>query len=144
MRRRGGRKRAIGTRAPMLVPMMPNDRWSLDYVADQLTDGRRFHILTAVDDCTREGLALLADTSLSGIRVAQVLDRLRIERSKPRMVVSDNGSELTNWQRHSGMGRPRPSRIAIPFRWRHRRVPQLGDVTYQSCLICIVICPARD
>src|SRR5213076_2232531 len=48
VRRRGGRKRAIGTRAPMMVPMTPNDRWSLDFVSDQLTDGRRFHILTVV------------------------------------------------------------------------------------------------
>ncbi|WP_342734582.1 IS3 family transposase [Bradyrhizobium sp. B117] len=96
VRRRGGRKRAIGTRAPMLVPMTPNDRWSLDFVSDQLTDGRRFRILTVVDDCTRECLALLADTSLSGVRVARELDRLMIERGKPRMVVSDNGSELTS------------------------------------------------
>ena len=66
VRRRGGRKRAIGTRAPMLVPAAPNDRWSLDFVSDQLTDGRRFRILTVVDDCTRECLALVADTSLSG------------------------------------------------------------------------------
>src|SRR6478735_9032961 len=57
VRRRGGRKRAIGTRAPMTVPMAPNDRWSLDFVSDQLTDGRRFRILTVVDDCTRECLA---------------------------------------------------------------------------------------
>ena len=70
VRRRGGRKRAIGTRAPMLTPMMPNERWSLDFVSDQLTDGRRFRILTIVDDCTRECLALVADTSLSGVRVA--------------------------------------------------------------------------
>ncbi len=76
VRRRGGRKRAIGTRAPMLVPMAPNDRWSLDFVSDQLTDGRRIRILTIVDDCTRECLALVADTSLSGIRVARELDRL--------------------------------------------------------------------
>jgi putative transposase len=96
VRRRGGRKRAVGTRAPMLVPMTPNDRWSLDFVSDQLTDGRRFRILTVVDDCTRECLALVADTSLSGVRVARELDRLMIERGKPRMVVSDNGSELTS------------------------------------------------
>lgn len=56
VRRRGGRKRAIGTRAPMLVPMAPNERWSLDFVSDQLTCGRRFRILTIVDDCTRECL----------------------------------------------------------------------------------------
>ena len=80
----------------MVVPMAPNDRWSLDFVSDQLTDGRRFRILTVVDDCTRECLALVADTSLSGIRVARELDRLMIERGKPKMVVSDNGSELTS------------------------------------------------
>jgi len=96
VRRRGGRKRAIGTRAPMLVPAKPNERWSLDFVSDQLTSGRRFRILTVVDDCTRECLALVADTSLSGIRVARELDRLTIERGKPKMVVSDNGSEFTS------------------------------------------------
>jgi len=96
VRRRGGRKRAIGTRAPMMVPVAPNDRWSLDFVSDQFTDGRRFRILTVVDDCTRECLALVADTSLSGARVARELDRLMIERGKPKMVVSDNGSELTS------------------------------------------------
>ena len=96
VRRRSGRKRAIGTRAPMMVPKAPNDRWSLDFVSDQLTCGRRFRILTVVDDCTRECLALVADTSLSGIRVGRELDRLMIERGKPKMVVSDNGSELTS------------------------------------------------
>jgi putative transposase len=71
VRRRGGRKRAIGTRAPMMIPLAPNERWSLDFVSDQLTDGRRFRILAIVDDCTRECLALVADTSLSGFRVAR-------------------------------------------------------------------------
>jgi transposase InsO family protein len=71
-------------------------RWSLDFVSDQLTDGRRFRILAIVDDCTRECLALAADTSLSGVRVAGELDRLMIERDKPKMIVSDNGSELTS------------------------------------------------
>ncbi|RHZ90726.1 transposase, partial [Rhodopseudomonas palustris] len=89
VRRRGGRKRALGTRAPMIVPVLPNDRWSLDFVSDQMTDGRRFRILTVVDDCTRECLALVVDTSLSGARVARELDRLVAERGKPKMVVSD-------------------------------------------------------
>ncbi len=66
VRRRGGRKRAMGTRAPIAIPLAPNDRWSLDFVSDQLLDGRRFRILTVVDDCTRECLTLVADTSLSG------------------------------------------------------------------------------
>jgi putative transposase len=96
VRRRGGRKRAIGTRAPMLVPLRPNERWSLDFVSDQLTDGRRFRILAVVDDCTRECLALVADTSLSGLRVARELDRLVIGRGRPKMMVSDNGTELTS------------------------------------------------
>ncbi len=96
VRKRGGRKRAIGTRAPMLVPIQPNERWSLDFVSDQFTDGRRFRILTVVDDCTRENLALVADTSLSGARVARELEHLVTERGKPRMIVSDNGSELTS------------------------------------------------
>ena len=96
VRRRGGRKRAIGTRAPMMIPLAPNERWSLDFVSDQLTDGRRFRILAIVDDCIRECLALVADTSLSGFRVARELDRLIIERDRPKMIVSDNGSELTS------------------------------------------------
>ena len=96
VRRRGGRKRAIGTRAPMLLPLAPNERWSLDFVSDQFTDGRRFRILTVVDDCTRECPALLADTSLSGARVARELDRLIAERGKPKMIVSDNGTEFTS------------------------------------------------
>ena len=58
------------------IPMAPNDRWSLDFVSDQMTDGRRFRVLTVVDDCTRECLALVADTSLSGLRVARELETL--------------------------------------------------------------------
>ena len=80
----------------MLVPMRPNERWSLDFVSDQFTDGRRFRILTIVDDCTRECLALIADTSLSGRRVARELDQVIAARGKPKMIVSDNGSEFTS------------------------------------------------
>ena len=96
VRRRGGRKRALGTRAPMVVPQRPNDRWSLDFVSDQFVDGRRLRILVVVDDCTRECLALVPDTSISGIRVARELDRLLAERGKPGTIVSDNGTELTS------------------------------------------------
>ena len=96
VRKRGGRKRALGTRAPMAIPQGPNQRWSLDFVSDQLTEGRRFGILAVVDDCTRECLALVADTSLSGMRVGRELDRLVADRGRPRMIVSDNGSEFTS------------------------------------------------
>ena len=79
MRRRGGRKRALGTRAPLALPHGPNQRWSLDFVHDQLSDGRRFRILAVVDDFTRECLALVADTSLSGRRVGRELDAVVAE-----------------------------------------------------------------
>jgi putative transposase len=96
VRKRGGRKRALGMRAPMPVPVLPNDRWSLDFVSDQFVCGRRFRILAIFDDCTRECLAAVADTSLSGRRVARELDLLIATRGKPKTVVSDNGTELTS------------------------------------------------
>src|ERR1700742_1505183 len=96
VRRRGGRKRALGTRAPTGIPQGPNQRWSLDFVSDPLTDGRRFRILAVVDDFTRECLCLIADTSLSGIRVARELDLVIVRRGRPLALVSDNGTELTS------------------------------------------------
>jgi putative transposase len=96
VRKRGGRKRALGTRAPMTIPQGPNQRWSLDFVSDALSCGRRFRILTVVDDFSRECLALVVDNSLSGIRVARELDQIAEMRGRPCMVVSDNGTELTS------------------------------------------------
>jgi len=97
VRRRGGRKRAVGTRAPMTLPQGPNERWSLDFAADTLTDGRRFRILVVVDDFTRECLCLAADTSLSGKRVARELTAIIAHRgARPLLCVSDNGTELTS------------------------------------------------
>ena len=96
MRKRGGRKRALGTRAPMAIPEDQNLRWSLDFVMDMLVSGRRFRILTVVDDFTRECLGLVVDTSLSGPRVVRELDRIVESRGGPRMIVSDNGTEFTS------------------------------------------------
>ena len=102
VRRRGGRKRALGTRRPMLLPDAPNIRWSLDFVSDALTDGRRFRVLAVVDDYSRECLALVAlaivlgpmadnrSPSLSGHRVVRELDAVIARRERPAMVVSDN------------------------------------------------------
>ena len=109
VRRRGGRKRALGTPSPIEVPLHPNQRWSLDFVSDQLTDGRRFRILTVIDNCTRECLALVADTSLSGRRVARELDNIIRQRSRPETIVSDNGTEYTSkailaWADDMGVG----------------------------------------
>jgi len=96
VRRRSGRKRALGTRAPIAVAQGANQRWSIDFASDALSDGRRFRILTIVDDFTRECLALIADTSLSGLRVVRELDALIAVRGCPVMCVSDNGTELTS------------------------------------------------
>ncbi len=96
VRKRGGRKRALGARAPMTIPQGANQRWSLDFVSDSLADGRRFRILNVIDDFNRECLATVVDTSLSGIRVARELDRIAEERKYPCLVVSDNGTELTS------------------------------------------------
>jgi len=92
VRKRGGRKRALGMRASLSLPSGPNERWSLDFVSDSFTDGRRFRALAVVDDCTRECLALVADTSLSGVRVARELDAIIAARGRPRTCVSDNGT----------------------------------------------------
>ena len=108
VRRRGGRKRALGTRAPMAIPQDRNLRWSLDFVMDTLVSGRRFRILTVVDDFTRECLGLVADTSLTGHRVVRELNRIIETRGSPGMIVSDNGTELTSnailgWQQEHGV-----------------------------------------
>jgi putative transposase len=96
VRRRRGRKRAVGTRGPLLLPAGINQRWSLDFIGDTLSDGRRFRILCIVDDFSRECLACVADTSLSGLRVVRELERLTNARATPRVIVSDNGTELTS------------------------------------------------
>ena len=96
-RRRGGRKRALGTRSPLALPDGPNQRRSLDFVSDAFTDGCRFRILTIIDDYTRACLALVADTSDSGLRVAGELEAVITARqATPKTVVSDNGTELTS------------------------------------------------
>ena len=96
VRRRSGRKRALGTRAPLVVPQGPNQCWALDFVSDALVCGRRFRILTVVDQFSRECVALVADTSLSGARVARELDAAITLRGRPGSIVSDNGTELTS------------------------------------------------
>ncbi len=86
VRRRGGRKRALGARAPMAIPQGRNQRWSLDFVSDALIDSRRFRILAVVDDFTRECLVLIVDTSILGIRAARELDRIVEMRGRPVMI----------------------------------------------------------
>jgi putative transposase len=96
VRKRRARRRAVGARVPVLVEARTNARWSLDFVHDQFACGRRFRILNIVDDLTRECLAAIPDTSISGRRVARELTALIEQRGKPGMIVSDNGTEFTS------------------------------------------------
>ena len=95
-RRRRGRKRARGSRTPMPTPLRPNDRWSMDFVAETFGASRRLRILAINDDCCRENLCLVGDTSISGARVARELDTQMRLHGKPVCIVSDNGTEFTS------------------------------------------------
>lgn len=108
VKRRKGRKRAVGTRVPLPKPDSLNQVWSLDFLSDALADGRRFRILGIMDQCSRECLALAADTSISGARVARELEVLVARHGKPLCIVSDNGTELTSraillWAQQNGV-----------------------------------------
>jgi putative transposase len=85
VRKRRARRRAVGVRAPILVEARPNARWSLDFVHDQFACGRRFRILNIVDDVTRECLAAIPDTSISGRRVARELTAVIELRGQARL-----------------------------------------------------------
>ncbi len=96
VKRRRGRKRARGSRTPMPEALKPGQRWSLDFLSDTFGTSRKFRILAVNDDCCRENLCLMADTSISGARVARELDALVRVYGKPVSIVSDNGTELTS------------------------------------------------
>lgn len=132
VRRRGGRKRALRTRRPMLVPDRANAHWSLDFVSDTFSDGRRFRVLAVVDDYARECLALIADTSLSGARVVRELDAVICLRGRLDTIVSDNRTELTSmavlcWCQQTGVelqyiasGKPTQNAFVESFNGRLR------------------------
>ena len=93
--RRKRRKRVAQTaRKPRVLPEGPNERWSMDFMADSLATGRGFRTLNVVDDSSRECVAIEVDSSLSGERVARVLDRVIERRGKPKSLVMDNGPEF--------------------------------------------------
>ena len=86
----------------------PNKRWSMDFVSDCVSSGTVIRMLTIVDDCTRECPAIEVDTSLGGLRVRRVLDRIASERGLPEAIVLDNGPEfrgraLAAWSEERGV-----------------------------------------
>lgn len=102
------RKKLIRPRIPLAVPDRPNQRWSMDFIHDQLSDGRRIRILNIVDDYSRVCVAQLVDLSISGARVAQYLERIAETRGLPETLVMDNGPEMTSkamffWSQKSGV-----------------------------------------
>ena len=132
VRKRRARRKAVGTRARILIEAKPNARWSLDFVHDQFANGRRFRILNVVDDVTKECLGAIADTSISGRRVARELTAIVERRGKPGMIVSDNGTEFTCnamlvWSKDSGIdwhfiapGKPMQNGFVESFNGRMR------------------------
>ena len=96
VRQRKRRRRAATGRLPLPAPSRRNLRWSLDFVSDQLLDGRRFRCLTVMDDCTRECKGILVDFSIGGERVTRYLDALLASQETPANTLSDNGTEFTS------------------------------------------------
>jgi putative transposase len=132
VRRRKSRRRIAVARTPIPRPEGPNSRWSLDFVHDQLSWGRRFRVLTIIDDVTKECLAAVPDTSLSGKRVVRELQAVIARRGRPGVIVSDNGTEFTSaavlgfvqagkldW-RYIAPGKPTQNAFAESFQGRMR------------------------
>lgn len=94
--RRKGRKKARGSRQERLLTTRTNQKWSLDFVFDQLSDGRRIKLMTVVDEFTRESLAVEVERSIKGPAVVRTLDKVIALRGKPEQIQSDNGSEFTS------------------------------------------------
>lgn len=96
MRRKRPKRVRRGERCVIPQATRPNERWSMDFVHDQLANGRKIRMLNIIDDFTRECVAIEVDTCLSGNRVVNVLDRLAAERGLPKVITCDNGTEFTS------------------------------------------------
>ena len=96
LRRKRRQRASTATRVPIASPAGAGERYSVDFMSDSLASGRGFRTLNIVDDYTRECLVIEVDMSLSGERVARVLDRLVESGRKPKVIVLDNGPELTS------------------------------------------------
>ncbi len=94
VRRRKRKRIGAVERQPLVIPTRPNERWSMDFISDALSEGRKFRSLNIVDDFNRECLAAEVDTSLTGARVVRVMERLREQRGLPQVLVMDNGPEF--------------------------------------------------
>jgi putative transposase len=113
VRRRKRKRIGIVERKPLPKPICANVSWSMDFVADGLIGGRRLRCLNIVDDCTRECLAIEVDTSITGLRVQAVLERLADTRGLPLSITVDNGPEFDG---------------QVLDKWAYRRAVQLSFI----------------
>jgi putative transposase len=94
MRRRKRKRFRAEARVPLALPRRANQMWTMDFTRDSLASGRKFRTLNLMDGCTREALCIEVDTSLPGLRVVQVLERVGQERGLPETIQVDNGPEF--------------------------------------------------
>jgi putative transposase len=131
--RRRRRRKFCGPRQRIPLPDRINQRWSMDFVSDQLALGRRFRTLNIIDDKSRECLSIEVGTSLTGTQVVRVLDRLIQLRGRPDVIVMDNGPEfashaMADWSMKMGVklhfirpGKPTENAFAESFNSIFRR-----------------------
>lgn len=130
--RKRKRKKLRVFRKPLEPVVRPNQRWSMDFVADTTAIGRRFRTLNIIDEFTRECLAIEVAFSLPGKRVTRVLNRLMFFNGKPEKIVLDNGPEFTcaamlTWAAQNNVdldfirpGKPMENAICESFNGRFR------------------------
>jgi putative transposase len=126
------RKKLIRPRVPLELPSGANQRWSLDFVHDQLASSRRIKVLNIVDDFSRVCIGQVVDLSISGERMARCLDELGQTRGLPQRIVMDNGPEMTSkamflWSKRTGVklhfiqpGKPTQNAFVESFNGRFR------------------------
>ena len=90
------RNKLTRPRLVMTEPRAANERWSMDFVSDQLFNGRRYRVLNILDDCTKELVGQYVDISISGQQVARYLSQIGTSRALPNSIVCDNGTEFTS------------------------------------------------
>ena len=92
--RRKRRKKISRVRVALPVPTAPNEQWSMDFVSDSLHNGRRFRILTIVDNFTKESPLVEVDTSIGGQRLVRIMNQVSVFRPLPKVIRVDNGPEF--------------------------------------------------
>ena len=108
VRKRRRKKLPVPERQPLVRPEQLNEVWSMDFVFDELANGRKVKTLTVVDDCTKEAVQIAVDTSISALYVTRVLDRIKAERGLPKVIRTDNGPEfaartMQTWAAQNGV-----------------------------------------